>query len=178
MENKEYVKILGGYEITLRSETFIEYLKKEKKHAKFSYKFYERHSKELDVYENIQDFVKEEQNRDSQDRVSVNLKNGKTNTTDAEKLVLASAKLLFAVDGRVENTNVLKNIIRMAKEKIVEFDSVLLDLKAEEKKLMGLAKDMADIFGADSDNVLQVVKKQSVVARTIGERIDHLTMGL
>lgn len=169
------VKILGGYEITLKSDTLIEKLTKEKKNTRFSYKFYERHKKELDVYENIQDFVKPEQNRDKQDRVSVNLKNGKTNTTDAEKLVLGSKKLLLAVDGRVEDTNVLKSIISIAKQKILEFDSVLLDLKAERKKLERLAQDMADIFGADSDNVLQVKEKFNVVVKKIKERIEFLT---
>lgn len=169
------VKILGGYEITLRSDTLIEKLTKEKKNTRFSYKFYERHKKELDVYENIQDFVKPEQNRDKQDRVSVNLKNGKTNTIDAEKLVLGSKKLLLAVDGRVENTNVLKDIISLAKQKLLDYDSVLLDLIAEEKKMQSLAKDMADIFGADSDNVLQVVEKQKAVAKSIKERIELLT---
>ena len=169
------VKILGGYEITLKSDTLIEKLTKEKKSTRFSYKFYERHKKELDVYENIQDFVKPEQNRDKQDRVSVNLKNGKTNTTDAEKLVLGSKKLLLAVDGRVENTNVLKDIISLAKQKLLEFDSVLLDLCAEEKKLKGLAQDLGDIFGADSENVLQVKEKISVVVNNIRERIDFLT---
>jgi len=171
----EKVKILGGYEITLRSDTLIESVKKEKKNTRFSYKFYERHKKELDVYENIQDFVKAEQNRDKQDRVSVNLKNGKTNTTDAEKLVLASKKLLLAVDDRVKNTNVLKDIISLAKIKLLEFDSLLLDLKAEEKKLKGLAKDIADIFGADSENVLQVKEKISAVSKAITEHIEFLT---
>jgi len=171
----EKVKILGGYEITLRGDTFIEGVKKEKKNTRFSYKFYERHKKELDVYENIQAFVKLEQNRDKQDRVSVNLKNGKTNTTDAEKLVLASKKLLLAVDGRVKNTNVLKDIISLAKIKLLEFDSLLLDLRAEEKKLKGLAKDMADIFGAESENVLQVKEKISAVSKAITEHIEFLT---
>lgn len=169
------VKILGGYEITLKSDTLIEKLTKEKKSTRFSYKFYERHKKELDVYENIQDFVKPEQNRDKQDRVSVNLKNGKTNTTDAEKLVLGSKKLLLAVDGRVENTNVLKDIISLAKQKLLEFDSVLLDLTAEETKLKRLSKDMADIFGENSDNVLQVAEKQTAVVKKIRERIEFLT---
>lgn len=171
----EKVKILGGYEITLLEDTFIESVKKEKKNTRFSYKFYERHKKELDVYENIQDFVKPEQNRDKQDRVSVNLKNGKTNTIDAEKLVLASKKLLLAVDGRVKNTNVLKDIISLAKIKLLEFDSLLLDLKAEEKKLKGLAKDIADIFGAESENVLQVKEKISAVSKAITEHIEFLT---
>ena len=169
------VKILGGYEITLKSDTLIEKLTKEKKNTRFSYKFYERHKKELDVYENIQDFVKPEQNRDTQDRVSVNLKNGKTNTTDAEKLVLGSKKLLLAVNGRVENTNVLKDIISLAKQKLLEFDSVLLDLTAEETKLKRLSKDMADIFGENSDNVLQVAEKQTAVVKKIRERIEFLT---
>jgi hypothetical protein len=175
---EKVVKILGGYEITLRSDTLIEKLTKEKKNTRFSYKFYEKHKKELDVYENIQDFVKPEQNRDKQDRVSVNLKNGKTNTTDAEKLVLASAKLLLAVNSRVENTNVLKNIISTAKAKVLDFDSVLLDLYAEEKKLERLAQDMADIFGADSDNVLQVKEKLNAVIKNIRNRIDFLTKSL
>jgi len=169
------VKILGGYEITLKSDTLIEKLTKEKKNTRFSYKFYERHKKELDVYENIQNFVKPAQNRDKQDRVSVNLKNGKTNTSDAEKLVLGSKKLLLAVDGRVENTNVLKDIISLAKQKLLEFDSVLLDLKAEETKLKRLSKDMADIFGENSDNVLQVAEKQTAVVKKIRERIEFLT---
>ena len=171
----EKVKILGGYEITVSNETFIEKLTKEKKDTRFSYKFYERHKKELDVYENIQDFVKEPQNRDTQDRVSVNLKNGKTNTTDAEKLVLASQKLLLAVDSRVENTNTLKRIIAIARQKLVEFDSVLLDLIAEEKKLQSLAQNIGDIFGTDSDNYLQVVEKQEAVAKSIKERAELLT---
>ena len=172
---EKVVKILGGYEITVSNDTFIEKLTKEKKNTRFSYKFYERHKKELDVYENIQDFVKPEQNRDKQDRVSVNLKNGKTNTTDAEKLVLGSKKLLLAVDGRVENTYTLKEIISLAKQKLLEFDSVLLDLQAEGKKLEGLAKDMADIFGADNDNVLQVKEKFNAVAKKIRERVEFLT---
>lgn len=172
---EKVVKILGGYEITVSNDTHIEKLTKEKKNTRFSYKFYERHKKELDVYENIQDFVKTEQNRDEQDRVSVNLKNGKTNTTDAKKLVLGSAKLLLAVDGRVENTNVLKDIISLAKQKLLEFDSVLLDLYAEKEKLEGLAKDMADIFGKDSDNVLQVKEKITAVSINIIERKDILT---
>lgn len=172
---EKVVKILGGYEITVSNDTLIEKLTKEKKNTRFSYKFYERHKKELDVYENIQDFVKTEQNRDEQDRVSVNLKNGKTNTNDAEKLVLGSAKLLLAVDGRVKNTNVLKDIISLAKQKLLEFDSVLLDLQAEGKKLEGLAKDMADIFGKDSDNVLQVKEKFNVVVKKIRERVEFLT---
>lgn len=172
---EKVVKILGGYEITLRSDTLIEKITKEKKNTRFSYKFYERHKKELDVYENIQDFVKPEQNRDKQDRVSVNLKNGKTNTTDVEKLVLGSKKLLLAVDGRVENTNALKDIISLAKQKLLEFDSVLLDLTAEETKLKRLSKDMADIFGENSDNVLQVAEKQTAVVKKIRERIEFLT---
>ena len=172
---EKVVKILGGYEITVSNETSIEKLQKEKKNTRFSYKFYERHKKELDAYENIQDFVKQEQNRDDQDRVSVNLKNGKTNTTHADKLVLASAHLLAAVDGRVEKTNVLKEIIRIAKEKLIEFDSVLLDLIAEKEKLERLAKDMADIFGKDSDNVLQVIEKQKAVAKKITDRTEILT---
>lgn len=175
---EKVVKILGGYEITVSNETHIEKLTKEKENTRFSYKFYERHKKELDVYENIQDFVKPEQNRDTQDRVSVNLKNGKTNTTDAEKLVLGSKKLLIAVDGRVKNTNVLKDIISLAKIKLLEFDSLLLDLKAEEKKLKGLAKDIADIFGDDSDNVLQVKEKISAVSKAITERMDFLTKSI
>ena len=172
---EKVVKILGGYEITVSNDTFIEKLTKEKKNTRFSYKFYERHKKELDVYENIQDFVKPEQNRDEQDRVSVNLKNGKTNTNNAEKLVLGSKKLLLAVDGRVENTYTLKEIISLAKQKLLEFDSVLLDLQAEGKKLEGLAKDMADIFGKDSENVLQVKEKFDVVVKKIRERVEFLT---
>lgn len=168
------VKILGGYEITVRNDTFIEKLTKEKKNTRFSYKFYERHKKELDAYENIQDFVKPEQKRDTQDRVSVNLKNGKTNTTDAEKLVLGSKKLLAAVDGRVENVSLLTDIISLAKQKVLDFDSVLLDLKAEAKKLEGLAKDMADIFGDDSDNVIQVKEKLNAVIKKIKERVELL----
>jgi hypothetical protein len=172
---EKVVKILGGYEITVSNDTLIEKLTKEKKNTRFSYKFYERHKKELDVYENIQDFVKPEQNRDTQDRVSVNLKNGKTNTNNAEKLVLGSKKLLLAVDGRVENTYTLKEIISLAKQKLLEFDSVLLDLQAEGKKLEGLAKDMADIFGKDSENVLQVKEKFDVVVKKIRERVEFLT---
>lgn len=169
------VKILGGYEITLKSDTVIESVKKEKKHTRFSYKFYERHQKELGVYENIQDFVKPEQNRDTQDRVSVNLKNGKTNTTDAEKLVLASVKLLLAVESRVESTALLQNIIAIAKQKLVEFDSVLLDLIADEKKLQSLAQNIGDIFGTDSDNYLQVIEKRNAVTKSIKERAELLT---
>jgi predicted nucleotidyltransferase len=172
---EKVVKILGGYEITVSNDTHIEKLTKEKKNTRFSYKFYERHKKELDVYENIQDFVKPQQNRDKQDRVSVNLKNGKTNTNDAEKLVLGSALLLLAADGRIEKTGVLKEIISLAKEKLLKFDSVLLDLQAEGKKLEGLAKDMADIFGADSENVLQVKEKFNAVAKKIRERVEFLT---
>lgn len=172
---EKVVKILGGYEITVSNDTFIVKLQKEKKNTRFSYKFYERHKKELDVYENIQDFVKPQQNRDEQDRVSVNLKNGKTNTNDAEKLVFASAILLSKVDGRIKNMGMLKEIISLAKQKLLEFDSVLLDLYAEGKKLEGLAKDMADIFGKDSDNVLQVKEKFNAVEKKIRERVEFLT---
>ena len=104
----------------------------------------------------------------------MNLKNGKTNTTDVEKLVLGSKKLLLAVDGRVENTSLLKDIISLAKQKVLEFDSVLLDLKAEKEKLEGLAKDMADIFGPDSESVLQVKEKINAVIKSIRERIEFL----
>ena len=82
---------------------------------------------------------------------------------------------MLAVDGRVENTYTLKEIISLAKQKLLEFDSVLLDLQAEGKKLEGLAKDMADIFGADSENVLQVKEKFNAVAKKIRERVEFLT---
>jgi hypothetical protein len=52
---------------------------------------------------------------------------------------------------------------------------VLLDLQAEGKKLEGLAKDMADIFGKDSENVLQVKEKFNAVAKKIRERVEFLT---
>ncbi|MCK9577847.1 MAG: hypothetical protein M0R51_18215, partial [Clostridia bacterium] len=70
----ESTRILGGYEIFVEENNILR-VEKESKQVKFAFKFYQKHKEELDIYKNIADFVKEEQEQDKQEHVSVNLNN-------------------------------------------------------------------------------------------------------
>lgn len=165
-------RILGGYEIFVEENKILR-VEKEDKEVKFAFKFYQKHKEELDIYENIDDFVKEEQNRDEQERVSVNLNNEKTNTTDSAKLALASLILLTKINGEVDFA-VAKSIIENAKGIILNHDKLLTDLIKQQEKLESLSKEIGEIFGTDSDNYRDTRKKVAEQEKNIKERQDYL----
>jgi len=168
----EKTRILGGYEIFVEDGNILR-VEKEDKQVKFAFKFYQKHKEELDVYENIADFVKEEQNRDEQERVSVNLNNRKTNTTDSKKLSLASLILLTKINGEVD-FEVAKAIIENAKGIILSHDKVLSDLRKQKAKIESLAQEIGEIFGTDSDNYQDTQKKVAEEEQNIKAREEFL----
>jgi|LSQX01.1.fsa_nt_gb hypothetical protein len=165
-------RILGGYEIFVEENKILR-VEKEDKQVKFAFKFYQKHKEELDIYENIAEFVKEEQNREEQERVSVNLNNEKTNTTDSAKLALASLILLTKINGEVDFA-VAKSIIENAKGIILNHDKLLSDLIKQQEKLESLSKEIGEIFGTDSDNYRDTRKKVAEQEKNIKERQDYL----
>ena len=168
----EKMRILGGYEIFVEENNILR-VEKEGKQVKFAFKFYQKHRQELDIYENIADFVKEEQNRDEQERVSVNLNNEKTNTTDSAKLALASLILLKKINGEV-NFEVAKAIIKNAKFIVLNHDKELSDLRKQKEKLESLSKEIGEIFGTDSDNYHDTQKKVAESEEDIQAREEFL----
>ena len=168
----EKTRILGGYEIFVEDGNILR-VEKEGKQVKFAFKFYQKHKEELDIYKNIADFVKEEQDRDEQERVSVNLKNGKTNTTDSKKLSLASLILVRKINGEVD-FEVAKAIIENAKGIILNHDKTLSDLRKQKEKLESLSKEIGEIFGTDSANYQDTQKKVAEEDEKIKSREDFL----
>ncbi len=168
----ESTRILGGYEIFVEENKILR-VEKEDKEVKFAFKFYQKHVQELDVYENIEDFVKEEQDRNEQERVSVNLNNEKTNTTDSKKLSLASLILLTKIEGEVD-FEVLREIIENARAIVLIHDKTLSDLRKQQEKLESLSKEIGEIFGTDSDNYRDTLKKVAVEEENIKVREDFL----
>lgn len=168
----EKMRILGGYEIFVEENNILR-VEKEDKEVKFAFKFYQKHKEELDVYNNIANFVKEEQQRDEQERVSVNLNNKKTNTTDSEKLSLASLILLTKINGEVD-FEVAKAIIKNAKGIVLNHDKELSDLRKQKEKLESLSKEIGEIFGTDSDNYQDTQKKVAEQELNIKAREEFL----
>lgn len=168
----EKTRILGGYEIFVEDNNILR-VEKEDKQVKFAFKFYQKHRQELDVYENIADFVKEQQDRQEQERVSVNLNNEKTNTTDSKKLLLASSILLKKISGEVD-FEVAKAIIKNTKAIVLTHDKTLSDLRKQKSKLESLAKEIGEIFGTDSENYQDTLKKVAEEEEKIQSREDFL----
>ncbi|HPW95854.1 MAG TPA: hypothetical protein PK557_02645 [Paludibacteraceae bacterium] len=168
----EKTRILGGYEIFVEDGNILR-VEKEDKQVKFAFKFYQKHKEELDIYKNIAGWVKEEQNRDEQERVSVNLNNRKTNTTDSKKLSLASLILLTKINGEVD-FEVAKAIIVNAKAIVLSHDKELSDLRKQKAKLESLAKEIGEIFGTDSDNYQDTQKKVAEEEENIKAREEFL----
>ena len=168
----ESTRILGGYEIFVEENNILR-VEKEGKQVKFAFKFYQKHKEELDVYENIAGWVKEEQDRDEQERVSVNLNNRKTNTTDSKKLSLASLILLTKINGEVD-FEVAKAIIVNAKAIVLSHDKELSDLRKQKEKLESLAKEIGEIFGTDSANYQDTQKKVAEEEQNIKAREEFL----
>ena len=168
----ESTRILGGYEIFVEENNILR-VEKEDKEVKFAFKFYQKHRQELDVYENIADFVKEEQERDEQERVSVNLNNKKSNTTDSAKLALASLILLTKINGEVD-FEIAKLIIETAKAVVLNKDKILSDLRKQKEKLESLSKEIGEIFGTDSDNYKDTKQKVAEVEENIKSREEFL----
>ena len=170
----ESTRILGGYEIFIEPvDHNILRVEKEDKEVKFAFKFYQKHRQELDIYNNIADFVKEQQDRNDQERVSVNLNNEKTNTTDSVKLALASSILLSKIEGEVD-FEVLREIIENARAIVLIHDKTLSDLRKQQEKLESLSKEIGEIFGTDSDNYRDTLKKVAEQEENINSRKDFL----
>lgn len=169
------IKILGGYEISIKAENTHEIfcVKKEGREVKFAFKFYERNKDYLDTFSNIENFIKRPQDREKQDRVSIDLVSQRTNTTNSEKLLLASSLLLNKIGDSVDS-EILKAIIKTAKEKITNFDKVLLDLKTEQTKLENMKQSLIEIFGAENSAVAQADEKLVSIFEKIKEREQEL----
>lgn len=169
------IKILGGYEINIKDESEHEIfcVKKEGREVNFAFKFYERNKEYLDTFSNIENFIKRPQDREEQDRVSIDLVSQRTNTTNSEKLLLASSLLLNKIGDSVDS-EILKAIIKTAKEKITNFDKVLLDLKTEQAKLKNMKQSLIEIFGAQNLSVAQAEEKLVSILEKIQEREQEL----
>lgn len=171
-------KILGGYEITTNNEsTSIVTLKREGRETKFAYMFYKKHQSELDIYANISNHVKSAQERNEQDRVSVNLNNEQTNTTDSDKLSRASLILLEKISAEV-SYDVIKDIIDTAKILLVNNDKEIKDICANFEKVASTRMEVEQIFGADSDMVKQLVEKLGELREKKNERIKFLNQSV
>ena len=171
-------KILGGYEITTNEVTNeIVSLKREGREVKFAYMFYVKHQSELDIYTNIGDYVKSAQERNEQDRVSVNLNNEQTNTTDSDKLSRASLILLEKISGEV-SYDTIKDIIDTAKILLVNSDKELKEICANFEKVSSTRMEVEQIFGADSEMVKQLVDKLGELLDKKNERIKFLNQSV
>lgn len=169
------IKILGGYEINIKDENEHEIfcVKKEGREVNFAFKFYERNKEYLDTFSNIENFIKRPQAREEQDRVSIDLVSQRTNTTNSEKLLLASSLLLKKIGDSVDS-EILKAIIKTAKEKITNFDKVLLDLIAEQKRLENVFKNIVEIFGENNETAKATQEKINHIEKLKKERVDVL----
>lgn len=177
---KMTTKILGGYEITIQDDNQIIKLEKEHKKTKFAFKFYERNKNILDKYTNIADFVKSEQNRADQSRVSVDIITGRTNTDDTHNLIVASYSLLDRVQKTAQLVNdsdrkTLLIIIDKAKKIILEKDEDTKKMTESIEKLQRIRKDLSEIFGENSENVNQVNSKIRYAEGVLAEHIKDLT---
>lgn len=150
-------KILSGYEITFDNGKIISLIK-DGRQVKFPFKFFENNKAELEVFENIQDFVKPEQNRSDSERVSVNLANGQANTTDSDRLVKGALALINNVSADVD-VQFLKNIIQSARQKAVSHDSTIKELNTKVYALSEMLKTMIQVFGETDSAVIEAKEK-------------------
>lgn len=150
-------KILSGYEITFENGKIISLIK-DGRQVKFPFKFFENNKAELEIFENIQDFVKPEQNRSDSERVSVNLANGQANTTDSDRLVKGALALINNVSADV-NVELLKNIIQSARQKAVSHDSTIKELNTKVYALSEMLKTMIQVFGETDSAVIEAKEK-------------------
>lgn len=150
-------KILSGYEITFDNGKIISLIK-DGRQVKFPFKFFENNKAELEIFENIQDFVKPEQNRSDSERVSVNLANGQANTTDSDRLVKGALALINNVSADVD-VKFLKNIIQSARQKAVSHDSTIKELNTKVYALSEMLKTMIQVFGENDSAVIEAKDK-------------------
>lgn len=150
-------KILSGYEITFDNGKIISLIK-DGRQVKFPFKFFENNKAELEIFENIQDFVKPEQNRSDSERVSVNLANGQANTTDSDRLVKGALALINNVSADVD-VKFLKNIIQSARQKAVSHDSTIKELNTKVYALSEMLKTMIQVFGETDSAVIEAKDK-------------------
>ena len=150
-------KILSGYEITFENGKIISLIK-DGRQVKFPFKFFENNKAELEIFENIQDFVKPEQNRSDSERVSVNLANGQANTTDSDRLVKGALALINNVSADVD-VKFLKNIIQSARQKAVSHDSTIKELNTKVYALSEMLKTMIQVFGETDSAVIEAKEK-------------------
>ena len=165
-------KILSGYEITFENGRIL-YLVKDGRAVKFPFKFFERNKAELEKFENISDFVKPEQNRTESERVSVNLANGQSNTTDSDKLVKGALALINNVTADV-NVELLKNIIQSARQKAVSHDSTIKELNKKVYALGEMLKTMIQVFGETDSAVIEAKAKVDQAQEKVKEREKEL----
>lgn len=165
-------KILSGYEITFENGKIISLIK-DGKAVKFPFKFYENNKAELEIFENISDFVKPEQNRTESERVSVNLANGQANTTDSDKLVKGALALIYNVSADV-NVELLKSIIQSARQKAISHDSTIKELNKKVYALSEMVKTMIQVFGETDSAVIEAKAKVEQAQEKVKEREKEL----
>jgi len=165
-------KILSGYEITFENGKIISLIK-DGRQVKFPFKFFENNKAELEIFENIQDFVKPEQNRSDSERVSVNLANGQANTTDSDRLVKGALALINNVSADVD-VKFLKNIIQSARQKAVSHDSTIKELNTKVYALSEMLKTMIQVFGETDSAVIEAKEKVEQAKEKVKEREKEL----
>lgn len=165
-------KILSGYEITFENGKIISLIK-DGKSVKFPFKFYENNKAELEIFENISDFVKPEQTRTESERVSVNLANGQANTTDSDKLVKGALALIYNVSADV-NVELLKNIIQIARQKAISHDNTIKELAKKVYALSEMVKTMIQVFGETDSAVIEAKAKVEQAQEKVKEREKEL----